>query len=94
MPTITIEPKLQIRLDQVARSLGKPADDIVNEAVSDHLEHLSELKLEAEIRAFEHMPPRPEGAVLRSVRCCPQRESRGCRCRLRADISACSGTFW
>lgn len=57
MPTITIEPTLQTKLNQIAQSLGKPTEEIVNEAISEHLERLSEQKLEAEIRAFEQMYP-------------------------------------
>ncbi len=41
----------------MAQSLSRPPEEIVNEAISEHLERLSEQKLEAEIEAFEELYP-------------------------------------
>ncbi|MBI1879500.1 MAG: hypothetical protein HYR94_14990 [Chloroflexi bacterium] len=55
MPTISIEPSLQLKLDQIAQTIGKSPEEIVTEAINEHLERLNEQQLEAEIRAFERM---------------------------------------
>lgn len=57
MSTITLEPTLQSRLEQLAQATGKSTDDIVNEALGEHLDRLSTQQLEAEIEAFEKMYP-------------------------------------
>lgn len=57
MSTITLEPTLQNWLEQIAQATGKSPKDIVNEALGEHLERLSEQQLEAEIQAFEKMYP-------------------------------------
>ncbi len=57
MSAINIDPALQARLDQMAQSLSRLPEEIVNEAISEHLERLSEQKLEAEIEAFEKLYP-------------------------------------
>jgi predicted transcriptional regulator len=53
--TITIEPTFQAKLEQIAQSTGKSPEEIVNEAIQEHLERLNEQRLEAEIRAFKQM---------------------------------------
>jgi len=55
--TINIKPTFQAKLEQIAQSTGKTAEEIVNEAVDEHLKRLTEQKLEAEIKAFEQMYP-------------------------------------
>jgi predicted DNA-binding protein len=55
--TINIQPTFQTKLEQLAQSMGKSAEEIVNEAIQEHLERLDKQKLEAEIKAFERMHP-------------------------------------
>ena len=55
--TITIKPTFQAKLEQIAQSTGKSPEEIVNEAIQEHLERLNERGLEAEIKAFEQMHP-------------------------------------
>jgi predicted DNA-binding protein len=57
MLTVSIEPALQAKLEQIAQSTGKSAGEIVNEAISEHLNRLNKQRFEAEIRAFEKMYP-------------------------------------
>lgn len=57
MSTITIEPALQTKLDQLARSVGRPLEEIVTEAINEHLERLNEQQLEADIQVFEQIYP-------------------------------------
>lgn len=55
MSTIAIEPALQTRVEQIAQRLGKPAEEIVEEAIQEHLDHLDLQKLQAEGAAFGQM---------------------------------------
>jgi predicted DNA-binding protein len=55
MSTISIEPTLQTRVEQIAQRLGKPAEEIVKEAIQEHLDHLDLQKLQEEGAAFEQM---------------------------------------
>jgi predicted DNA-binding protein len=57
MLTITIEPSLQDRLEQVAQVTGKSTSDIVIEALDEHLERFNAQKLAAERQAYETMYP-------------------------------------
>lgn len=55
MTVITIEPTLETRLAEAAERLEKPVSEITDEAIRAYLERLDQLKLEAEIQAFEKM---------------------------------------
>jgi predicted DNA-binding protein len=55
MAHLTLEPAIQERLEEVAQFLGRPAEEIVSEAVLERLEKLNHEKLEEEISAFERM---------------------------------------
>jgi predicted DNA-binding protein len=57
MLTITIEPSLQDRLEQVAQVTGKSTADIVIEALDEHLERFNAQKLAAEMQVYEAMYP-------------------------------------
>lgn len=57
MSNISIEPALQMKVEQLARFLGRPPEAIVEEAINEHLDQLSVQKLDAEIAAFERMHP-------------------------------------
>lgn len=58
MLTITLNPNLQTKLEQVAQSTGQPIDEIVGQALARHLEQWAEEQLEAEIKVFEQIHPR------------------------------------
>jgi predicted DNA-binding protein len=45
MLSVTIESSLHSRLEHMAQSIGKTAEEIVHEAVSEHFEQLSRQKL-------------------------------------------------
>ena len=53
--TISIEPDFQTRLEQIAESIGKSTEEVVIEAINQHLQRLNEQKLEIEQRAYEQM---------------------------------------
>jgi predicted transcriptional regulator len=55
MSTISIEPTLRTRVEQIAQRLGKPAEEIVEEAIQEHLDHLDLQKLQEEGAAFKQM---------------------------------------
>lgn len=55
MLTITVNPNLQTKLEQVAQTTGQSIDEIVGQALAQHLEQWAEEQLEAEIKAFEQM---------------------------------------
>ena len=55
MLTVIIKPTMQTKLEQVADMTGQPIDEIVDQALNQHLERLNDQQLEAEIRAFEQM---------------------------------------
>ncbi|HEX8684185.1 MAG TPA: hypothetical protein VF707_17820 [Ardenticatenaceae bacterium] len=55
MSSISIEPSLQLKVEQLARFLGRPPEAIVEEAINEHLDQLSVQKLDAEIASFERM---------------------------------------
>ena len=55
MAAITIEPILQTRLAQAAQQLDKPIEEITDKAIREYLDRLDQLKLEAEIQAYEQM---------------------------------------
>ena len=55
--SITLEPKLRTQLDQIARRLGKPADEIADEAIRAHLEELVLHALEDEELAYQRLFP-------------------------------------
>ena len=57
MSNISIEPALQMKVEQLARFLGRPPEAIVEEAINEHLDQLSVQKLDAEIAAFERIHP-------------------------------------
>jgi predicted DNA-binding protein len=57
MSSISIEPALQMKVEQLARFLGRPPEAIVEEAINEHLDQLGAQKLDAEISAFERMHP-------------------------------------
>lgn len=54
---INVEQQFQNKLEQLAQSLGKTAEQLVNEAISEHLERLNEQRLQAETVAFEQLHP-------------------------------------
>ena len=53
--TISLESKFQTKLEQLAQSIGKSTEEVVVEAINEHIERLHEQRLEAEIWAFEQM---------------------------------------
>ncbi len=55
MLTVTINPNLQTKLEQVAHTTGQTIDEIVDEALTQHLEQLAEQQLDTEIKAFKQM---------------------------------------
>ena len=54
---ITLEPKLQSKLDQAARRMGKPVEEIADEAIRSHLEELDARALAVEERAYQRLYP-------------------------------------
>ena len=55
--SITLEPKLQTKLDQAARRMGKSVEELADEAIRAHLEELDARALEAEDRAYRQLYP-------------------------------------
>jgi len=55
MATITLQPDLAEQVTQMAEIAGVGVTDLVNEAISEHLQRFSHEKIEAEARAFEGM---------------------------------------
>lgn len=55
MLTITLESSFQAKLEQIAQSLGKSTEEVVVDAINEHLDRLNKQRLEAEIGAFERM---------------------------------------
>ena len=55
---ISIEPDFQSKLEQIAESVGKSTEEIVIEAINEHLQRLNEKKLETEQQAYEQMYPK------------------------------------
>jgi hypothetical protein len=55
--TITLEPKLQNKLDQTAQRLGKSPEEIASEAIRTHLEELDTQALDHEERAYQQLYP-------------------------------------
>ena len=55
MATIKIKPDTQTKLEQLADVTGQSIDDIVDNALTEHLQRLADQQLETEIRAFELM---------------------------------------
>jgi hypothetical protein len=53
--TISIEPDFQVKLEQIAQSIGKSTEEVVIEAINEHLERLNRQKLEIEQQAYEQM---------------------------------------
>ncbi len=57
MQMVAIKPILQTKLERFAQMIDQSIEEIVNQAISQYLEYLSEQQLEFEIRAFERMHP-------------------------------------
>lgn len=57
MSTITLEPKVQNKLDQMVEFWHKSIEEILEEAINERMEELNNQKLDAEIAAFEQMHP-------------------------------------
>ena len=57
MVTVTIKTNLQTKLEKIANTTGQSIDEIVDQALTQHLDRLAEQELDAEIRAFEQMHP-------------------------------------
>lgn len=55
--SIPLEPKLQTKLDQIARQLGKSPEEIVDEAICADLEELDLHALEEEDAAYQRLYP-------------------------------------
>ena len=55
MATITLQPDLAEQVTRMAEIAGVGVTDLVNEAISEHLQRFSHEKIEAEARAFEGM---------------------------------------
>jgi predicted DNA-binding protein len=55
--SITLDPKLQSKLDQTAEKLGKLAEEIASEAIRTHLEELDADAIDEEERAYQRLYP-------------------------------------
>jgi predicted DNA-binding protein len=55
--SITLEPKLQTKLDEIARRLGRSAEEIADEAIRAHLEELDRHALAEEEGAYQRLYP-------------------------------------
>jgi hypothetical protein len=55
--SITLEPKLQTKLEQIAQQTGRSAEEIASEAIRTHLEELDARVLEDEQRAYQRLYP-------------------------------------
>jgi hypothetical protein len=55
--SITLDPKLQSQLVQIARRLGKSVEEIADEAIRAHLAELHDRALAEEDRAYQRLYP-------------------------------------
>jgi len=55
--TIAVDPELQDKLEQLAQKMGKSTEEVVIDALNEHLERLNKQRLNQEIQAFEQMHP-------------------------------------
>jgi hypothetical protein len=53
--SITVDPTLESALDEMARLLDRPVEDLANEAIRTHLEHLQARQLAVEASAYVQM---------------------------------------
>lgn len=54
---IDIEQQVQIKLEQMAKSLGKTSEQLIKEAIGEHLERLNKQRLKVETTAFNQLYP-------------------------------------
>lgn len=57
MLQITVESTIETKLKQFSQLAGQPVEAIVQQALSRHLDYLSDRQLEAEIAAYERLHP-------------------------------------
>ena len=53
--TISLDPKDQFQLEQIAQSAGKSPEEVIGEAILEYVDRVNKQRLETEIQAFEQM---------------------------------------
>ena len=55
MQTLTLTPPITHKIEQIVRAWGKSAEQVIEDAINEHLNKLNSNKLDAEAAAFEQI---------------------------------------